>query len=83
MKFWHITPEDQVKTRWEPSYHFYKKKTFKHFIISCDMRDRKSVWGRFGGGWNWKVGFQLGGSTLVVSILLIEARISIRKKEPK
>lgn len=31
--------------------------------------------GRFGGGWNWKVGVQWGGHTVLVSLLVIEIRI--------
>ena len=36
----------------------------------------KKGWGRFGGGWNWKLGFQVGGKTILVSMLVCELTIS-------
>lgn len=41
-------------------------------LFSCP---RKKKWyGRFGGGWNWKLGFQYGYSTLIISLLICELR---------
>lgn len=44
--------------------------------------------GRFGGGWNWKVGTQVGVRTLILSLLVAELRIereksTMSKKEKK
>lgn len=36
-----------------------------------------SLWGRFGGGWNWKLGFQAGSKTLIISLLICELRFDI------
>ena len=34
---------------------------------------RKSGWpGRFGGGWNWKLGVQAGSGTVLFSLLVAE-----------
>lgn len=37
---------------------------------------RRDVYmGRFGGGWNWSLGFQLGASTLILNCLVFSIRI--------
>ena len=35
--------------------------------------------GRFGGGWNWKVGFQAGGRTLIFNLFIFSLRIEVSK----
>lgn len=48
------------------------------------IRSKSNSWGRFGGGWNWKLGFQAGGSTIIISLLIAELRINRYKlKEEK
>ena len=48
------------------------------------IRSKSNSWGRFGGGWNWKLGFQAGGSTIIISLLIAELRIDRYKlKEEK
>jgi len=32
--------------------------------------------GRFGGGWNWKIGLQMGSSSLIISLLIFSITIS-------
>jgi len=32
------------------------------------------LWGRFGGGWNWKVGIQVGGSSVIITLLTFSIR---------
>lgn len=48
------------------------------FHIKWSMRPRNSFPGRFGAGWNWKVGFQAGGGTLLISLLIAELVIERR-----
>lgn len=43
-------------------------------------RQKDPIWGRFGGGWNWKFGFQSGGRTLIISLLIAEFRVEIKRK---
>lgn len=51
----------------------------KFFRIGFEFHSKKSshgeMFGRFGGGWNWKLGFQSGGNTLIISLLVAEVRI--------
>jgi hypothetical protein len=39
----------------------------------------RNAWGRFGGGWNWNVGVQVGGSTVIVNLLVASLRIDRRR----
>jgi hypothetical protein len=36
--------------------------------------------GRFGGGWNWAFGFEAGGSTVVLNLLVAMLRVSWHKE---
>jgi hypothetical protein len=40
--------------------------------ITFSWRSRKDWMGRFGGGWQWKLGIQVGGSTVLLSLLICE-----------
>ena len=42
-------------------------------------RGTDGVMGRFGGGWNWEVGFQAGGKTIIFSLLVATLRITLNK----
>jgi hypothetical protein len=48
--------------------------------ISFSIRSSKGFMGRFGGGWNWKLGFQAGGKSIVISLLIAELTISLIKQ---
>ncbi len=47
--------------------------------VVFDCRSAKGLWGRFGGGWNWKLGFQAGGNTMIVSLLVADLRFSLKQ----
>lgn len=34
------------------------------------------AWGRFGGGWQWKLGFQAGGKTVIFNLLVGKLKIT-------
>jgi hypothetical protein len=48
--------------------------------ISFSIRSSNGFMGRFGGGWNWKLGFQAGGRSIVISLLIAELTISLIKQ---
>ena len=37
--------------------------------------------GRFGGGWQWKLGFQIGGRTLIVSLLVADLIFTLEEQK--
>lgn len=47
--------------------------------ITYTRRTRAGHMGRFGGGWNWKVGVQVGGKTVIISLLVAELRVAPTK----
>lgn len=40
----------------------------------------KNLWGRFGGGWNWELGIQIGSTTVILNCLIFSLRFWIEKK---
>ena len=49
--------------------------------VSVTKKSRKRLWGRFGGGWNWELGFQASRSTVILNLLVLSVRIYRRKKD--
>lgn len=43
--------------------------------VCFHWQSKNNLWGRFGGGWNWKLGVQIGGSTIIISLLICEIRV--------
>lgn len=39
----------------------------------------KRAWGRFGGGWNWKVGIMVGSQDLILECLVFYIRFGKRR----
>ena len=50
------------------------KKKFGCLEISFNWRSADNFWGRFGGGWNWKLGFAASGKTVIISLLIADLR---------
>jgi hypothetical protein len=51
--------------------------TVRRFRLTITYRSAKNLWGRFGGGWNWKCGFMIGGKTLIVDLLVASIRVEV------
>ena len=51
------------------------------FMVGISWRSGKGIMGRFGGGWQWKLGLQGSWSTVILSLLILEIRISWYKTE--
>lgn len=60
---------------WHSKYNVNKIFNNKYFRTKFSMHSKNSFMGRFGGGWNWKFGFQIGGKTIIFSLLVAELRI--------
>ena len=48
--------------------------------VRFHLRSAKSYMGRFGGGWNWKIGVQWEKTTVIISMLVAELIFTIAKK---
>jgi len=60
----------------------WTNRTWKFGRLNIRTRNGKSdLWGRFGGGWNWKVGVQVGGRTVIFNLLTFSLSVSWEKKD--
>lgn len=66
--------------QWHSDYVVSKQWETPLLKINFDIHNNKGLMGRFGGGWNWKLGIQVGGRTIVLSLLVAELSISLKKK---
>ena len=48
--------------------------------ISFRWRSKKNLWGRFGGGWNWALGFMKSGRTILLYLLICSISISKKRR---
>ncbi len=53
------------------------KWTFWNRELSFSWRDKKG-WGRFGAGWQWAVGVQMGPSSILFNCLVCQIKFSKR-----
>lgn len=53
----------------------HKRFTIGKLIISFRWQSSKSLWGRFGGGWQWALGFEASKSTLLLNCLIFSLMI--------
>ena len=49
--------------------------------ITITWRSKKSLMGRFGGGWNWELGFQSSRTTIIFNLLILSVRIYLNLKD--
>lgn len=63
-------PRLEIRKRWQG----------KRWGCSFSWRSGKNLWGRFGGGWNWALGIQIGRTTVHLNLLICEVSIWRRKK---
>ncbi len=47
--------------------------------ISFRWRSGKNLWGRFGGGWQWALGFRASGGALLLDCLIFDLMFSVNK----
>ena len=45
--------------------------------MTFHWRSKKNPMGRFGGGWNWELGFQVGSRTTIVNLLVCSLRFDV------
>lgn len=60
-----------------------KKFTIGRLEIEFLWRSKKNLMGRFGGGWNWALGFKGLGKTTIIHLLICSLRFHFRKKDNK
>lgn len=48
--------------------------------VEVVRNSKADLFGRFGGGWNWNLGFQAGGSTLIINLLTFYIRFDFKRR---
>jgi hypothetical protein len=61
---------------WASAYLVDKTWRIGRVKINFSMRSTNGYMGRFGGGWDWKLGFQAGGHCVIFSLLVADLRIT-------
>lgn len=82
-----LTQEETFWVTWmrylasEKKTEITRKWALGRLAFTFNWRSRKSLMGRFGGGWQWELGFQAGGRTVIFNLLIFSLRIYWAKKE--
>lgn len=66
--------------RREKKIQIIKKWKIGRLEITFTWRSKKNLWGRFGGGWNWELGFQGSGRSWIIMLLICSVRFHVPKK---
>ena len=64
----------------DESFGYYRETTICGRRVKVKWRDPTNPTGRFGGGWQYEVGIQVGPSTVIVNLGVFSVRIERRKR---
>ena len=53
-----------------PKEEIFKEWSLLGIEIRFRWRSKNNLWGRFGGGWNWVLGFKVSGRTISLQLLI-------------
>lgn len=59
-----------------PVVRIYRTWKVWNLRVRFSWRSRKNLGGRFGGGWNWKLGLTAGGRTVAIHLLVAEVSVT-------
>lgn len=66
-----------------PSHGIKKQWKLGRLEIMFEWRSSENLWGRFGGGWNWVLGIQVGTSSVIINLLVCSLRFNLKSKGNK
>lgn len=69
--------------RGEPRIETTRKWKLGRLEVTYNRRSRKNAMGRFGGGWMWSLGIQIGGTTAIVNCLVFSLRFHLPRRTRK
>lgn len=69
------TQEKTVSRLWFYSVAYMKRWKVGRLEFTYERRGSDNLMGRFGGGWNWELGFVAGGRTIILNLLVSSLRI--------
>jgi len=59
-----------------PKREVYKDFSMGRLRLTFHWRSKKNLWGRFGGGWNWALGFEASKTCILLNLLIATFRVS-------
>lgn len=66
---------------WGDNHYVFNKEWERgRFSVKAEMRGNKCM-GRFGGGWQWALGFEAGKTSIIFNLLVMMVRVSWYKPE--
>lgn len=66
--------------RWHASTVLDKRWHLGRFRLRIHWRRSDGLMGRFGGGWNWRLGVQVGGTTVLFALVVLTVSIAYREE---
>jgi hypothetical protein len=76
--FLKMSDKEKIEAGWFSKPIISKKWRIGRFKFEFEMCDKNGVMGRFGGGWNWKLGFQSSWGKSVGTIIFFLLVASLR-----
>jgi hypothetical protein len=71
---------EQVKAFYGEKQDLRIKRRVGRIDFFFEWRAKSRVFGRFGGGWNWALGFKAGGRTVMLNLLVAMLCVSWHKE---
>ena len=69
-------------TQWDGTEKSLRQIVLGRLTVTYERCTKKgAIFGRFGGGWNWELGFVAGGRTVIVNCLVFSVRFHVEAKE--
>lgn len=65
------------------NYILRKKSNFFFWTIGIEWKSAHNTYGRFGSGWNWVVGLQIGKTAIILNLLVLSIYICKKIEEKK
>ena len=67
----------ETENVWGETIDHWVNKSYKlpcRFNLSIKWKKGNQFMGRFGGGWNYNIGVQIGGSTIILNLIVMSVR---------
>ena len=58
-----------------------KKARLGRLHLKFEWRSSSNLWGRFGGGWQWAVGFKASSRSIVIHLFICYVSLHLARKE--
>lgn len=74
-KFFTASQKEKEDAGWSSKTIVHKEFQIGQYSFTYERRSKEGFMGRFGGGWQYKLGIDIGGSTVILNLLIASLRI--------